>query len=159
MDVHDPLIDLNERVESWKTLDFVQCLVTHPTAKHYLLKTVESGIRVRLQHIATHHTSLSFSSISSEHFFSNLYSQEIFDRLFAIDTMAVDAQLLSVLQNRWDYQRVVIQRGKEAQYLLNILQTVRPYAVAFPFLCELAQNSVWNCHWIRLLNGLLWARL
>lgn len=49
------------------------------------------------------------------------------DKLLVIDTIAIDARLTSVLQDRNRRKTIFDRRGREAQNLLNLLQAVIYY--------------------------------
>jgi hypothetical protein len=57
-------------------------------------------------------------------------------RIFSIDAIAIDALLLTTLQNPVMHKKLVKQRGQEAQYLLNLLQAVCRFAAKYLY-CSL----------------------
>ena len=137
-------------MESWKALNKVQCITVHQTIGDYLRHVIESGHQVR--------------KFGMSYFFNSILSKGIWqlgalppqtptERLFLIDSIALDAHLLSILHDRDMYKDLRARRDQDTQSILNILQEVtHHFAHCLASYRLTTNNSVWTLLLILPLN-------
>jgi hypothetical protein len=127
-----------------ETWDEIAALANHQRVKEGLMACLTSvgEINETGYHdpdVRLYHTPLSMNSTNAAQWKD---TQTAIDRILTIDAIAIDALLLEVLRDTARYRRLLKQRDREAQSLLDLIQAVSRLLLTFNHPMPIP-NSVW----------------